>query len=195
MSKAERTRQMIIEQAAPIFNEKGIAGTSIDDVLNAAKIAKGCLYGHFESKEELSYAAADYLLKKLSDRREATIQKPITAKEKLYALLDNHKDPLNSLINGGCPILNLSVETDDTNPVIKEKVQNAITVAIKLYTTVLKEGIKTGEFSEELNADAFAVKMFASIEGGNMICRAMNSSKQMTCIIKSLKTDLEYYCV
>ena len=39
MSKAEKTKQMIIEQAAVIFNEKGVAGTSIDDILKASKVA------------------------------------------------------------------------------------------------------------------------------------------------------------
>jgi len=46
-TKAERTRQFIIEQAAPLFNERGVAGVSIDDVLKVTRVAKGCLYGHF----------------------------------------------------------------------------------------------------------------------------------------------------
>ena len=68
MSKAERTRQSIIEQAAVKFNEKGIAGTSVDDILAITKISKGCFYGHFESKEELSFVAVDHLLNKITER-------------------------------------------------------------------------------------------------------------------------------
>ena len=194
MSKSERTRQLIIEQAAPLFNKKGIAGTSIDDVLAAAQVAKGCLYGHFESKEALSYAVADFLLQKLSERREATIGREKTAKAKLHALLDTHRDPLNSLFNGGCPILNLSTEADDTNPVIKEKIQLTIQSVTRLFASIIRTGIKSGEFSKELDPEAFSLKMFASIEGGNMICRTMNHNKYMLAIIKSLKDELETYC-
>jgi len=195
MNKSERTRQLIIERAAPLFNKKGIAGTSIDEVLEAAQIAKGCLYGHFESKEELSYAAADFLLQKLAERREATISREKTAKAKLYALLDTHRDPLNSLFTGGCPILNLSTEADDTNPVIKEKIQLTIQSVTRLFAGIIRAGVKAGEFSKELDADAFSLKMFAAIEGGNMICRTMNHSRYMLSIIKSLKDELEAYCL
>jgi len=195
MSKSERTRQLIIEHAAPLFNKKGIAGTSIEEVLEAAQVAKGCLYGHFESKEELSYAAADFLLQKLAERREATISKEKTAKAKLFALLDTHRDPLNSLFNGGCPILNLSTEADDTNPVIKEKIQLTIQSVTRLFAGIIRAGVKAREFSKELDPDAFSLKMFAAIEGGNMICRTMNHNKYMLSIIKSLKDELEAYCL
>ena len=195
VNKSEKTRQMIIEVAAPLFNKQGIAGTSIDDVLKAAGVAKGCLYGHFESKEELSYAATDYLLQKLAQRRENIILKETTAKGRLHAFMDNHKDPLNSLINGGCPILNLGTEADDTNPVIKQKIQATIGSATKLLTDIIREGIKNGELSKKLNPEEFAIKIFAAIEGGNMVCRAMNNSSHMTLIIKSLKKELDEHCL
>jgi TetR/AcrR family transcriptional repressor of nem operon len=162
-------------------------------VLEAARVAKGCLYGHFESKEALSYAVTDFLLQKLSERREATIGREKTARAKLYALLDTHRDPLNSFFNGGCPILNLSTEADDTNPVIKEKIQLTIQSVTRLYSGIIRAGVKAGEFSKEIDPDVFAVKMFAAIEGGNMICRTMNHNKYMLSIIKSLKDELETY--
>ncbi len=66
MSKAERTRQFIIEQAAPIFNTKGIAGTAMSDIMSATKMAKGGLYGNFESKEDLANAIVDHNLRSLA---------------------------------------------------------------------------------------------------------------------------------
>ncbi|WP_431198467.1 TetR/AcrR family transcriptional regulator [Mucilaginibacter sp. P19] len=120
MSKGEQKRQFIIEQAAILFNERGIAGTSVDEVLEVANTSKGCFYGHFESKDELAQAAVDYLLGKLNDRRNNTVSKHKTAIAKINAALDNSKNPLKSYIEGGCPIVNFSTETDDTNPAIKK---------------------------------------------------------------------------
>ena len=60
MSKAERTRQFIIEKTAPIFNEKGYAGTSINDLTEATGLTKGSIYGNFENKDEVALAAFDY---------------------------------------------------------------------------------------------------------------------------------------
>ena len=193
MTKAEQTRQLIIEKAAIIFNEKGIAGTSIDDILKSANVAKGCLYGHFENKEELSYASVDYMLARISERRNNALNKEKTAKAKIFAFMDNNKNPLQSYIDGGCPIVNLSAESDDTNPVIKKKVKDLLITAIKLFTDILAEGIRQREFSPALKPEAYALKMFMAIEGANAICRVMNSAKPMHQLIASLKEELESY--
>jgi TetR/AcrR family transcriptional repressor of nem operon len=68
MTKAERTRQFIIEQSAPLFNTKGVAGTAMSDIMEATKMAKGGLYGHFESKDELSHAVVDHCLSTLGEK-------------------------------------------------------------------------------------------------------------------------------
>ncbi|WP_343305149.1 TetR/AcrR family transcriptional regulator [Chitinophaga niabensis] len=195
MSKAEQTRQSIIEKAAVIFNEKGIAGTSIDDVLKATDVAKGCLYGHFKSKEELAYASVDYMLGKVRARREAVFLKHKGAVKKIHAYLEVQRNPLNTLLQGGCPIVNLSAESDDTNPVIKKKLKALYESGFKAFTEVLQGGIDTGELSDKLNAEEFATKMYAAVQGGILISRTMNTAKPMHLVIQSLKDELEGYRV
>lgn len=192
-SKSERTKQHIIEQAAPIFNEKGISGTSVDDVLKAANVAKGCLYNHFEDKAALSGEVADYLLKRITDKVSFTINKQSSARDKIFAYLDFNKNPLEPPIEGGCPIFNLAVECDDNYPHIKEKIKTTFESSQKLFSSILKSGIKNGEFSEALNADEFAIKMFSSIEGAIVICRVLNNNKPILSVIKSLKKELDTY--
>ena len=43
MTKADRTRSYIIEQVAPIFNKKGVHGTSLSDITNATGLTKGAI--------------------------------------------------------------------------------------------------------------------------------------------------------
>jgi AcrR family transcriptional regulator len=194
MKKSERTRQFIIEQAADLFNERGIAGTSIDEVLQAAKVAKGCLYGHFQSKDELAYASADYLLDKLTTHRNRLMQEQDTAIGKLTAFAELNANPLEgSFIHGGCPILNFGVDSDDTNPVIKEKVRTVISQTIKMLTGIVKDGIKSGEFSPDINAEEMAVKMFATVEGATMMSRVTGSPLPMKTAVKAMKKELAAY--
>ena len=193
MGKSEQKKQLIIERAAVLFNEKGITGTSVDEILDAASISKGCFYGHFESKEALSFACVDYLLEKLTERRTDAINKQVTAKEKIIAFIDLNKNPLNSFFAGGCPIVNLSTESDDTSPVIKNKVKTIINTAIALFTSILQEGIDNGELSDQLTPAEFATKMFLSIEGANAICRVLNNSEPMHTVSDSLKKELASY--
>lgn len=193
MKKSERTRQFIIEQAADLFNEKGIAGTSIDEILQAAKVAKGCLYGHFQSKDELAYASAEYLLDKLTTHRNRLMQEQKTAIGKLTVFAELNANPLNGFIHGGCPILNFAVDTDDTNPAIKEKVQSVVSQTIKMLTGIVKEGVKAGELSPSINADEMAVKMFATVEGATMMSRVTGSPLPMKTAVKAMKKELASY--
>ena len=193
MGKAERTRQFIIEQAAPIFNEKGIAGTTIDDILEATKMAKGGLYGHFKSKEEISYAMVDYLLEKLTNKVLSVVANEKTAKGKLFAFMEVYRNPLTSYIDGGCPILNFGAEADDTNPVIKQKVKSAIDFSGKNFISIIRRGIENKEFSTHLDAEEFTLKMLALLEGGMLLSRVMDSNNIMDLLINMLKKDLESY--
>jgi len=59
-SKGAETRQRIIAEAAPLFNQRGYEGCSIQDIMSATGLEKGGIYRHFESKEELAAEAFDY---------------------------------------------------------------------------------------------------------------------------------------
>src|SRR5262245_38557541 len=112
MTKSERTRQFIIERSAPVFNIKGLAATAMSDIMDATKMAKGGLYGHFESKEALAHTVVDYNLKKLIGKLEQAVANANTAKEKLFAYIDLYKTPLNTPVFGGCPLMNFGMEAD-----------------------------------------------------------------------------------
>jgi AcrR family transcriptional regulator len=55
-SQAERraaTQGMILDAARRLFADRGFEAASIDDIAEAAGVAKGAVYHHFESKEAL----------------------------------------------------------------------------------------------------------------------------------------------
>ena len=193
LTKAERTKQFILETAVPIFNEKGIAGANIDDVLEATKLTKGCLYGHFDGKDDLSEQVIDLALKMVSDKIRAEVYKGKTIKAKIFAFLDFYKNPIETYISGGCPIFNTAVQVDDNYPFIKEKVAKVIKIGQQELTALLQEGINNGEFSKTLDPVVFAFKLVASVEGGIVMCRVLDTAKPMQGLIKSLKMELEQY--
>src|SRR5580704_13485841 len=69
MGKGELTRQRIVTLAAPIFNQKGYAGTALSDLMRATGLEKGGIYRHFESKQELAEDAFDHAWKVAMDTR------------------------------------------------------------------------------------------------------------------------------
>ena len=194
-TKAERTKQFILETAAPIFNRKGISGANIDDVLDATKLTKGCLYGHFESKEDLALQVVDYMLQNNAEKMMMSINRGKTAKAKVFAFLDYYKDPLETHIKGGCPIFNMAVEADDNNPAVKEKVADVLRQGQELFISILNQGVKNGEFTNKLDAVGYAFKAVAAVEGAVVLCRMMNSAKPMHGLINNLKAELEGYVI
>src|SRR6266568_6538457 len=58
--RGRASRERIVERAADLFAERGIAGTSVDEVLAAAKAGKGQFYHYFRSRDELAAAAVGY---------------------------------------------------------------------------------------------------------------------------------------
>lgn len=191
MSKSERTRQFIIEQASPLFNSKGINSTSISDITAATKMAKGSLYVHFENKDELSYAVVDYTLNKLVNYVNKNIGRAKTAKDQLYAYLDAIRDTLNPPVSGGCPILNFGMEADDTNDQICKLIHQTIEQSKQGISEIIRRGITNGEFQRNWNADEFAVKMFAMTEGGILMSRVAGNNQAINTVVGILQREIE----
>jgi TetR/AcrR family transcriptional regulator, transcriptional repressor for nem operon len=191
MTKAERTRQFIIEQAAPIFNKRGIAGTAISDIMEATKLAKGGVYGNFENKDEICLEVYKYLTQTLSAAINQSIEGKTTAKDKLFALLDFYAERLVGNDRGGCPILNFGTEADDTNPVIKQKVKESINYSQNRIYKIAQQGIDDGEFKDTFDARQFALKTFAMIEGAILVSRVQGSDEHIKLITDMIKFEIE----
>jgi AcrR family transcriptional regulator len=190
MTKGEKTRQFIIEQTAPLFNTRGVSGTAISDIMEATQLAKGSFYVHFDNKEELVNCAVDYNLKLFVERTTAVADRYETAKDKFFGLLDYMGDPLNPPVKGGCPMMNFGMEADDTNPVIKEKVNQIVCSVQDSMAQILKKGIADGEFKKDWDADTFATKAYAMIEGGILISRVSGDITKMKMLVGLLKKEI-----
>jgi TetR/AcrR family transcriptional repressor of nem operon len=193
MTKSEKTRQFIIEQSATIINRKGVAGTSISDLMEATKLAKGGIYGNFESKEEICVEAFDYLTGRVTSGLNNVISQQTTSRDKLFAVLDYYRDALATSDTGGCPLLNFGTEADDTNPDLKQRVAKAIKTSQQRMARLVEEGQARGEFNKNIDAGIFAVKMFTMIEGALFTSRVTNSRAPMKTIVEILKKEIESF--
>src|SRR5579862_9604830 len=58
--KGARTRARIVEEAAALIHERGVAATTLDDVRVAAEVSGSQMYHYFADKNELVQAVIDY---------------------------------------------------------------------------------------------------------------------------------------
>ncbi|WP_439580918.1 TetR/AcrR family transcriptional regulator [Dyadobacter bucti] len=188
MSKAERTKQFIVEKTAPIFNVKGYAGTSVNDMMAATGLTKGSIYGNFRNKDDVALAAFDHNRKKVDQVVRREMEKENSAKGKLmvYAKVygNFYKD---AFPEGGCPILNTAIEADDTHAVLREKAADAITGWKNNIAGIIQKGVANNEFSADVDPEQIAISIVALIEGGIMVAKVTGKLNYRTAIMKSVE--------
>ena len=179
-TKAERTRQFIIEKTAPIFNIKGFAGTYLSDLTEATGLTKGSIYGNFENKDEVALAAFDYNFGRVNDYVKERILSVENAVERLLVYPTMYRNFLKiPFLQPGCPILNTSVEADDTHPELRKKAANALAFWKTSIENQIKRGIERKEIKRNTDATELAVIMMSLIEGAVMQTKVTGKSTEL----------------
>lgn len=84
VKEAEQRRNEILDAADFLFGQKGFDGTSTNDILERVGIARGTLYYHFKSKEDIMDALIDrYSERLLGAAREAASKKEVPVNERI----------------------------------------------------------------------------------------------------------------
>ena len=188
MSKAERTRQFIIEKTAPIFNVKGYAGTSLSDMTAATGLTKGSIYGNFANKDEVALEAFDHNIGQIQSAIKAEIGKAVTFRDKLLVYVEVYSNFLNyPFPEGGCPILNTAVEADDTHERLRKKAAEALMEWKNTMVSIIEQGIASGAFHADVNAEDMALGIIATIEGSIMIAQVTGKVHYRLAIMRTVE--------
>jgi TetR/AcrR family transcriptional regulator, transcriptional repressor for nem operon len=170
MSKGDQTRERIIAKAAELFNQRGLEGTSMADLMEATGLEKGGIYRHFPSKEAVAAEAFDYAWEEAFQERVRDLDSVSGSVDRLKHLIANFVER-RSTIPGGCPLLNTAVESDDGNPVLRERARHALGKWQKLIVSIIREGIERREIRNEVNPSQVAMLIISALEGALMISR------------------------
>jgi AcrR family transcriptional regulator len=86
-TRSSDRRADLVEAALTSFVAKGVSGTSVDDIVGAAGVAKGTFYLYFGSKDEVVAAVAERMVERVADVVESTALTPgRSPAERLLAL-------------------------------------------------------------------------------------------------------------
>jgi TetR/AcrR family transcriptional regulator, transcriptional repressor for nem operon len=174
MQKGEITRQRIVELAAPIFNRRGFAGCSIQDVMDATGLEKGGIYRHFSSKEELAAEAFRYAVGNSARIRTEGLDPALSSLEKLRIVVRQFVES-PSPTPGGCPIMNTAIDSDDGNPCLRRLAVEAVSEWRARLATIVEEGIRRREIRRSTDPRQIANAMISALEGALMVSRLEGS--------------------
>jgi AcrR family transcriptional regulator len=187
-AKGQLTREMILLKAADLFNSRGYFGASMSDVMAATGLEKGGIYNHFKNKDELALAAFDLVVSTNRARVKAHVDAGTTAVEKLVGFVEGFQTSvIDPVFAGGCPLLNCSVESDDTHPALKAKVKSAISEVLRALQSIVEGGVARGELRQDLEPQTVAQFIFASIEGAVLLTKLYEDPSKMDAVANHLK--------
>jgi AcrR family transcriptional regulator len=180
LRKGERTRRRIVERAAPVFNQRGFAGASMNELVAATGLEKGGIYNHFGSKEALAREALDYSVSLIVDRFSRALDGREDAVDRLVAIVDAFADEIDHPdVPGGCPVANTALESDDTNPELCAHARGAMDTWHRLIGSIVKSGKQRGDLRAGTDPYELATVITATLEGALMLSRLMHEPAHM----------------
>jgi TetR/AcrR family transcriptional repressor of nem operon len=170
MGKGEATRQRIIAEAAPIFNQKGYAGCSMSDLMESTGLKKGGIYRHFANKEELAAEAFRFALAQTIKVRTDHLDDIPGAANKLRLVVQLFIQA-PSAVAGGCPLLNTAIDADDGNPELRRLALEGIQDWRARLAAIVESGVAAGEIRSGTDPRRIANAIISTLEGALMISR------------------------
>src|SRR5216684_2820111 len=191
MRKGEQTRQGIIREAAPIFNQHGYEGAALSDLMQATGLEKGGIYRHFESKQQLAAEAFDYDWNLAIDTRFEGTQEISNTVDRLKQIVLNFRDRRAGLVPGGCPLLNTAIDSDDGNPQLRAKARQALSSWLDRLQSVAEEGKQRGEVRSNVDSAKLATLIASTLEGSHMVSRLQRKADPLDLACRHLEEHLE----
>jgi len=192
MSKGHQTRAMILERAAPLFNQQGYFGSSLSAIMDATGLEKGGIYNHFQSKEQLALEAFDYTFRKIQQRVRFLLTDKHHAVERLQAIVAAFRELIDHpLVAGGCPVLNTAIESDDAHPILRERARGAMDEWQETIRRIVTKGIEHHEIRPEVDGEAVATIMISTLEGAVMLSKLYDDSTHMQRAVAHLHHYIE----
>src|SRR5260370_5361598 len=125
--------------------------------MRATGLKKGGIYRHFDSKQELAGEAFEHAWKLAMDARfEGTNEIPNTV-DRLKQIVRNFRARRNSVVPGGCPLLNTAVDSDDGNPRLRAKARQALSSWLDRLQEIAEEGKRQGERRTHIGSAHLAI--------------------------------------
>jgi len=175
-------KEKIIIESLKLFSLKGFLGTTIDDILKAAKSSKGGFYNHFKSKEDLFY----YVLieaRKIWRERNLSNQshnpEPIAD---IRRFLTNFRDDYlkdSDSFPGGCIFIKLLVELKDQHPHLAREINKGFQGMKGMIHKGLLSAQELGELKETADPEAMTEMIFNGILGATISYNADRSEKNL----------------
>jgi TetR/AcrR family transcriptional regulator, transcriptional repressor for nem operon len=178
-SRGRKSRERILAQAAQLVYERGVEGTSLDDIRVAASVSKSQLYHYFTNKEDLVLAIIKWQTSMV-----LVGQQPLLDHLDSWENLERWGTLLTAALEkrqciGGCPIGSLASELADHS----EASRMALVSSFDQWEGYLVEGLsimqKRGELVITADPRELAIAVMTSLQGGLLLSQTNKTTQPL----------------
>lgn len=175
-ARGRATRDRIVTAAAALIHERGVAGTSLDDVRSATGTSKSQLYHYFSDKSALVRAVVERQVAQVLEAQAPELD-GLDSMPALRAWRDRVV-ALNAEVAcaGGCPLGRLSSELAESDPAARSALAHGFSQWQGRLTTGLRAMQERGELSSEADPSSLALGLLAAAQGGLLLAQTMRST-------------------
>jgi TetR/AcrR family transcriptional repressor of nem operon len=188
MRHPEATKERILKQSGNLFNTQGYKATSLSDITTATGLTKGAIYRHFKSKEKLEAETLSHLSGIMFEQLKAHIKARATAPEKLKAIFHYFESYItHPPVKGGCPLLNVAIESDDSNPALRKRAIVILRTLRDSVVRIMENGIRYGQLKSGIDTELYATLIIATLEGAIMMSKLQGNNLDIGVVVRYLK--------
>ncbi|HEV7976049.1 TetR/AcrR family transcriptional regulator [Amycolatopsis sp.] len=182
--KGERTRARIVDEAARLIHERGVASTTLDDVKAAAGVSGSQLYHYFPDKEELVQAVIDHQADTILDNQRradlGSVEGVQAWRDMLIAQAKSTKT------KGGCPLGSLGGQLAESDP----EARALVATGFERWSTAISDGLRAlhaaGHLPADVDPDDLAVTLLAALQGGLLLAQVQRSTRPLETAVDTL---------
>lgn len=168
------TRQRIVDCARELFNRKGFAEVSIDEIMASAGLTRGGFYNHFNNKEDLFVEAVEtYGACNPADRWEDVdldfSLPPAELGQQMIRAYLSHTHLAD--VDAHCPMIALPSDVARASPKVKAAYRQLVERMVKVFESGLPSGSNNARHEQALALTALCV-------GGMVLARTFDDSQQ-----------------
>lgn len=161
MKRDKPKYKQIIDAAVVVIAENGYHQAQVSKIAKQAGVADGTIYLYFKNKEDILISLFREKMGMFVEKIEEVIAGKRTAAEKLLVMIENH-----------CKILSedhhlaivTQLELRQSNKDIRLKINEVLKGYLSMIDRILAEGIKSGEFSSDLDIRLARQMIFGTID-------------------------------
>ena len=168
LTKGERTRHAILDTAAKLATEEGLAPLSIGRLAEATDMSKSGLFAHFGSKEELQLATVDHAASLFVDEVIAPAREAPRGLARVWALCDHMIDYAErQVFPGGCFFAATSSEFNNRPGPVRDRIAQMLSSWLSYLEHAVEQAQETGELDRAVPAREVAFQLDAFAQAAN----------------------------